>query len=1175
MMRRSPKGIQKVFVGGVISMTWIRATLALCLILLCTHDFAVAQKPKPKNKEKEKSTATADAAATTPATPSPLEKFKSLEFREIGPAIMGGRIDDFAVVESNPNIVFVGVASGGVWKTVNNGTTWEPVFDKEAVSTIGDIAIAPSDPSIVWVGSGEPNNRQSSSWGDGIYKSTDGGKTWKNMGLAATHHIGRVVIHPKNSDVVYAAALGHLWGPNPERGVYKTTDAGKTWSQVLKISDDTGVSDMAMDPESPDTLYAAAYTRRRTPFGYNGGSTESAIYKTTDGGATWKKLTKGLPYENGGETGRIGLDVYRKDPNIVYALVQHEKGGIYRSEDKGESWHKMSDTNPRPSYYSQVRVDSNNDLRIWVLGAAMYFSEDGGKTFSTRHVQKIHGDFHALWIDPADSNHIITGSDGGIHWSYDNGKTWDFLNTIAIGQFYEIGLDNEKPYHICGGLQDNGSWCGPSATLSRDGIFNDDWKLIHGGDGFYAQIDNVDPNIVYTESQDGYLARRNLRTGQERSIKPEAKYGEPHYRFQWNSPVAVSVHDHKTIYYGGNYFFKSTDQGDTWTRLGNDLTSGVDRNKLQIFGKTPDKKTLSRHDGVEEYPTITTISESPLTPNVLWAGTDDGNVQVTRDGGKTWTNVAGKVPGVPRDTYVSRVVASKSAEGAAFITFDGHRTDDYSIYIFATADYGETWKPIRAGIPDSAGSVHVVREHPRNSNLLFAGTEFGLWISWDRGANWTAFKNNFPTVPVDDIELQATYNDLVLATHGRSIWIFDDLTPIEKMDSSVASGDFTFFPPRSTNVWFITNRRWSVGQKMFVAKNPLPGAILNYYLKSALPPEEPKKESDQEKEAEKSEKAAATQAAQVAPKKDEPAPQQKETGAAEKAKQPIQAADKEEKPEAEKKEGQVKITVTDKDGKVIRELNGPAAAGVNRASWDLRYNSPAEPSPEQLEAMAAGYDFGPRGPFVEPGEYTIKIKAGDKEATQKVTVEADPRLPLNAEDRVARRAAIDQLYAMAKSTDKDRKTILGIQSALKSARESWKKEADKKDGLKIPAEIVKSADDLQKKVNDVALKYQREQQGLGNAGPPFEWRPDPLPSQVQDLMQDLDEFAAAPGGQQKEKLAELTPLVANASAQVKKISDEDLPALNKRMNDAGIPHIVPTPPSSSGRRGGSDEDDDL
>ncbi len=578
-MRRSLCVELKLTPGGTMSKTFVRIALAFCGFLFLVAGPATSQKEKPKTKAKPSS---ADVKPTSNTEPASMDKFKSLEFREIGPAVMGGRIDDFAAVESNPNIVYAGVASGGVWKTTNNGTTWEPVFEKEGVSTIGDIAIAPSDPSVIWVGSGEPNNRQSSSWGDGIYKSTDAGKTWKNMGLTETHHIGRVVIHPKNPEVVYAAALGHLWGPNPDRGVYKTSDAGKTWSQVLKISNDTGVSDMAMDPESPDTLYAAAYTRRRTPFGFNGGGTESVIYKTTDGGATWKKLVKGLPYENGGQTGRIGLDIYRKDPNIVYALVQHEKGGIFRSEDKGETWKKMSDTDPRPSYYSQVRVDPNNDLRIWVLGAAMFFSEDGGKTFTTRRVQKIHGDFHALWIDPSNSNHVIAGSDGGIHWSYDDGKTWDFLNNIAIGQFYEIGLDNEKPYHICGGLQDNGSWCGPSATLGRDGIANQDWTLIHGGDGFYAQIDNVEPWIVYTESQDGYLARRNLRTAQERSIKPEAKVGEPHYRFQWNSPVAVSTHDHNTIYYGGNYFFKSADRGDSWTRLGNDLTSGSDRNRLQI-----------------------------------------------------------------------------------------------------------------------------------------------------------------------------------------------------------------------------------------------------------------------------------------------------------------------------------------------------------------------------------------------------------------------------------------------------------------------------------------------------------------------------------------------------------------------------------------------------------------
>ena len=1080
------------------------------------------------------------ATVATAGQANPSDKLKNLEFREIGPATMGGRIDDFAVVENNPNIVFVGVASGGVWKTTNNGTTWEPVFDKEGVSTIGDIAIAPSDPAVVWVGTGEPNNRQSSSWGDGAYKSLDGGKTWKRMGLEATRHIGRIVIHPKNPDVVYVAALGHLWGPNPERGVYKTADGGKTWTQVLKINDNTGVSDIAMDPESPDTLYAAAYERRRTPFGFNGGGADGGIYKTVDGGATWKKLTKGLPYENGGEVGRIGLDIYRKDSNIVYAIVQHEKGGTYRSEDKGETWKKMGDTNPRPSYYSQIRVDPNNDLRIWELGAAMFYSEDGGKTFSTQRVQKIHGDFHAMWIDPADSNHVITGSDGGIHWSYDNGRTWDFINTIAIGQFYEIGLDNEKPYHICGGLQDNGSWCGPIQTLTRDGISNEDWQVIHGGDGFYAEIDPLEPWIVYTESQDGFIDRRDLRTEQQRSIRPVAKAGEPHYRFEWNSPVAVSVHDHNTIYYGGNFLFRSTDRGDSWTRLGAELTTGVDRNRLQIFGKTPDKNTLSRHDGVQEYPTITTLSESPLTPNVLWAGTDDGNLQVTRDGGKTWKNVAGKVPGVAKGTYVSRVVASKYAEGTAFATFDGHRSDDYGIYIFLTTDYGESWKVIRNGIPDSAGSVHVVREHPRNQNLLFAGTEFGLWVSWDRGANWTALKNNFPTVPVDDIEIQARENDLVLATHGRSIWVFDDLTPIEEMDASVAASDVTFFTPRAATTWHLRNRRWSVGQKMFMAKNPPYGAILNYYLKAAVPPEPVKAEKDKD-DKDKKEKAA---------------PEEKT------------------KTDADgKKEGKVKITVENKDGKVIREFDGPGAAGVNRTSWDLRSNAPAEPTEEQKEAIAAGYGFGPRGPLAEPGEYTIKIHAGGKEGTQKVTVEEDARVQISAADRAARAAAMGQLYAMVKTADKDRKSIGGLQSALKATREKWKKDAGKADATKIPEDVVKAADELQKKVDAIAEKYIRERQGLGNAGPPFEWKPDPLPEQAQDLLEDLDGFVAPPGGQQKEKLTELGPELSEASAQVKKLVEEELPALNKKMNDAGIPHIVPGTPAASGGSGDEEEEE--
>src|SRR6266404_2002209 len=1089
--------------------------------------------------------------------PNAFDRLKNLELREIGPAVMGGRIDDFAVVESNPNIVFVGVASGGVWKTTNNGATWEPVFDKEGVSTIGGIAIAPSDPSVVWVGTGEPNNRQSSSWGDGAYKSLDAGKTWKKMGLEATRHIGRIVIHPRNPDVVYVAALGHLWGPNAERGVYKTSDGGKTWSQVLKINNDTGVSDIAMDPQSPDILYAAAYERRRTPYGFNGGGPDGGIYKTTDGGATWKKLTKGLPYENGaGDVGRIGLDIYRKDPNIVYAIVQHEKGGTYRSDDKGETWKKMGDTNPRPSYYSQIRIDPNNDLRIWELGEQMFYSEDGGRKFATDRVKGIHGDFHAMWIDPADSNHMIAGSDGGIHWSYDNGRTWDFVNALAIGQFYEISVDNERPYHICGGLQDNGSWCGPSQSLTRDGITNEDWFVIHGGDGFYAAIDPVEPWIVYTESQDGNIDRRDLRMGQQRSIAPEAKYGDPHYRYQWNSPVAVSAYNHATIYYAGNYLFRSTDRGDTWTRLGGDLTTGVDRNKLQIFGRTPDKNTLSRHDGVQEYPTITTFSESPLTPNVLWVGTDDGNVQVSRDGGKSWKNVATRVPGVAKGTYVSRVVASKAGEGAAFVTFDGHRNDDYGIHIFATNDYGESWKAIRNGIPDSAGSVHVMREHPRNQNLLFAGLEFGLWVSWDRGANWTALKNNFPTVPVDDIQIQARENDLVLATHGRSIWIFDDITPLEKMDSGVVNSELTFFPPHAATTFNIRMRRWSGGQKFFTAKNPAYGAILNYYLKDAVPPELPKTESKAEKD-----KGAAAKSDQ-------------EENEKEKEKSQSAAEEKSKSATEPKKEGKVKISVTDKDGKVVREFDGPGAAGVNRANWDLCYDAAAEPTPEQMEAINAGYRERPRGPKVEPGKYTIKIKLGSKEATQEVVVDDDPRIQLSAEDRVARRAAIDQLYTMEKTAVKDRKTIQGLKDALNAARGQWKADATKPDLPKVPEGIQKMADELQKKVDKMAEKYIRVREGLGNAGPPFEWKPDPLPDQVQGLLQDLDGFSAAPGGQQRDKLAEMTPLVSDSSAQVKKLVDEELPALNKKMNEAGIPHIIPKTEEHR-RDGGDGEDSDM
>ena len=804
----------------------------------------------------------------------------NLEWRNIGPAIMGGRIDDFAVVESDPRIIFAATASGGVWKTVNNAVTWEPLFDDQPVSSIGAIAVAPSDPSVVWVGTGEPANRQSSSWGNGVYKSTDGGNTWTHKGLDDTLHIGRVVIHPHNPNIVYVAAVGHLWGPNEERGLYKTTDGGETWTNTKFINAETGFIDLAMDPVSPDTLYAAAYQRRRRSYGFNGGGPGGGLYKTTDGGANWKKLTQGLPE---GDTGRIGIDIYRKDPRIVYAVVQNADGGTFRSEDKGETWTKMSDTNPRPMYYSQIRIDPLNDQRIWVHGARMYYSEDGGKTFDTTLVARIHGDHHAMWIDPTNSDHIILGSDGGIYLSYDRGRTWDFVDTIALGQFYEIGFDMEDPYNVYGGLQDNGSWGAPVRTLYRQGLTNEDWFRVGGGDGFYTQVDPTDPDILYVESQSGNVGRLHLDTGERKNIRPEPDPGDDErYRFDWNSPILISPHDSSTIYYGGNRLFISSDRGDNWTATP-DLTTNQDRDEMEIMGVVPDENTLSRNDGISSFCQIITISESPLRQGVLYVGTDDGNLQVSRDGGKTWKNVADQIPGIPQGTYagtyVSRVVASAHSEGRVYVTFDGHRNDDYGVHVYVSENYGDSWKSIASDLPEGH-TLNVIREHPRRESLLFAGGEFGAYVSFDRGEGWHRFEGQFPTVPVDDIAIHPRDNDLLLGTHGRSIWVLDDMGALEQMSDRVLDSELHLFEIRDTTNYRIYSHKGSTGHKRFIAPNPPEGALISYYLKS--------------------------------------------------------------KPTNGTK---VEFTISDQTGTTIRELTGTGQAGLNRINWNLRHESPVPPSP--------------------------------------------------------------------------------------------------------------------------------------------------------------------------------------------------------------------------------------
>lgn len=751
-----------------------------------------------------------------------------IEWRNIGPAIMGGRIDDIAVVESDPKVFWVGTASAGVWKTVNHGITWIPQFQNEEVSSIGSIAVAPSDPSVVWVGTGEPANRQSSSWGNGVYVSLDGGTTWTHKGLEDTHHIGRVLVHPNDPGTVYVAALGHLWGPNEERGVYRTRDGGETWDRVLHGDENTGAVELAMDPESPDTLYAALYQRRRRAYGFAGGGPGSGIHRTTDGGDTWTKLGGGLPE---GDTGRIGLNVYRRDPRIVYAIVENREGGVFRSEDKGLTWERMSDTNPRPMYYSQIRIDPNNDQRIWVLGTQMYYSQDGGRTFATDWVQRIHVDHHALWIDPADSNHMVLGNDGGIHISWDRGRSWDFVNTIALGQFYEIGHDMSTPYMVYGGLQDNGSWGAPSRTFFRQGISNEDWFRIGGGDGFYTEAIPGDPDTVYVESQNGNLRRLNRRTSETKLIRPQPENGGERYRFDWNSPIVISPHDPDTVYYGGNRLFISSDRGDAWTRT-DDLTKRLDRDELPIMDVPVTEDTLSRHDGISSFGQIVTIAASSLEEGVIYVGADDGNVQRSRDGGRTWDNLTGNLPGVPDQTYVTRLIASAHSASRVYVTLDGHRNDDYSTYAFVSDDYGDSFQSIAGTLPPEA-ALNVIREHHDNENFLVTGGEFGVYVTLDRGANWHRIGGQVPTVPVDDLAIHPRENDLILGTHGRSIWIADDIAPLTTLDASVFEKDLHLFPVRDAVAWRLYTHKGNTGHKFFIAENPPEGALLHIYAKAA------------------------------------------------------------------------------------------------------------------------------------------------------------------------------------------------------------------------------------------------------------------------------------------------------------------------------------------------------
>jgi photosystem II stability/assembly factor-like uncharacterized protein len=816
--------------------------------------------------------------------------FERLEWRSIGPAIMGGRVADVEGVSGNANIVYVATGSGGLWKTVNAGVTWKPIFERQGTLSIGDIALAPSNPEVVWVGTGESNVRNSVSFGDGVYKSMDGGKNWQHMGLKETERISAIAIHPLNPDIVYVGALGHAFAPNEERGVFMTTDGGKTWTRTLYIDKEHGVADLEIDPTNPNILYAGMWSFERKPWTHRSGSEKGGLFKSIDGGRTWNKLTNGLPKL----VGRIGVRVAPSNPNVVYAIVESKDGTLYRSDDRGETFKQVSkQTNivSRGFYYTTVRIDPSNENHIYAVASSLFESIDGGKSFRSI-TGRTHIDYHAFWQDVKNPKRIWVGQDGGIAVSYDGGEAWEPVYNIPLGQFYQIHADNRLPfYYLMGGLQDNGAWSGPSRTREPSGIMNDDWRMISFGDGFYILNHPDEPDVYISESQGGNILRTDFRTREQQEINPwgrgsgdGAAIGEK-FRFNWNAPIMPSPHDKNTLYFGGNVVFKSADFGKTWEQISPDLTTNNPEKQKDAGGPIAFENSTA-----EYHTTIITLAESPIRKGQIWVGTDDGNLQVTNDGGKDWDNIIRNVSGVPANSPVSAIEPSRVNAQTAYVAFDRHMFDDFRPYVFKTTDGGKSWQNVTGNLPAKA-YVQVVREDPKNSNLLYAGTELGLFASYTAGREWIALNlKNLPNVSIHDIVVHPRENDLILATHGRSIFIFDDATPIQQMTGDILNKDAHLFSTRPGLRFTTRFTRYGIGDKAFSGPNPPYGALITYYLKTK--------------------------------------PDDKST---------------------------FKVQILDAGGKLIQELDKPAKEkGLNRITWNLRYGGPEVRRPPSDEETAFG-----------------------------------------------------------------------------------------------------------------------------------------------------------------------------------------------------------------------------
>ena len=991
----------------------LRLEAAILLALTAVPAFAQTPAAPPRRAPDSTRTAAGQPAAQAPDTTDRLRPglFSALRFRSIGPAAPSGRIGEVAIHPGNKSVWYVAVHSGGVWKTVNAGTTWTPIFDAQGSYSIGTVAVDPGNPLVVWVGTGENNSQRSVGYGDGVYKSTDGGRSWNNMGLKNSNHIGKILIDPRNSAVVYASAIGPLWSAGGDRGVYKTTDGGKTWSQSLKGDEWTGAYDLQFDPRNPDVVYATTYQRARRQWGFIDGGPGSALWKTSDGGTTWSKLTRGLPTE---ELGKIGIAVSPVNGNVIYAIIEaaNRAGGFFRSVDAGQNWERMSNTvGGPPFYYHKLYADPKDVDRVYSMNVQLQVTDDGGRTFRSIQGRSTHVDNHSVWIDPDDTAHLINGNDGGLYQSHDRGATWSYIANLPLVQFYKVDVSqSESPFYlICGGTQDNNTVCGPSGSTNSHGVSNADWFITVGGDGFTAKIDPEDPSTIYSESQHGEMVRYDRKSGERIGIQPQPEPGEPGLRWHWDSPLIISPHSHTRLYFGSQRLYRSDDRGDSWKPVSPDLSRQVDRNKLQMMGRVWSIDAVAKNTSTSFFGTIVSLSESPAREGLLYAGTDDGLIHVSEDGGGSWRNVE-SFPGVPEMSFVSHVEASRHNAAVVYASFNNHKAGDFKPYLLKSSDGGRNWSSIAGNLPER-GSVWAIAEDHVNPDLLFVGTEFGAFFTLDGGKKWLKF-GGLPTIPVRDIAIHRKENDLVLATFGRGFYVLDDYSPLRDAVKTVEQR-IALLPVPDARMYVEASPlgggpRGSQGDALYTARNPATGAVFTWFNRSELRSMRARRLA--------ADKAAAGKGLDV------PYPSWDS----------LRAEEREEAPA-------VLLTITDEQGNVIRRLNGPTGAGFQRVAWDFRYPAPNPVTSAAGGAGGAGAEGdeegggfgGPRGPLVPPGTYKVSLSTrqnGRETVAGTQSFRAVPlgQGPLATADRSA-------ITAFHQQTARLQRAALGTSSALGEA----------------------------------------------------------------------------------------------------------------------------------------------